>query len=106
MLLVKEGLGASGTSPIIHLGNPDDFLIEMRSGGGTGFNSGTITMQQRNGPAGAWTTYTIDGSNETWTAADRRRYVDGGCAIRFSADSSISDVDIWVEGRMVLRIES
>lgn len=102
MTILQVGLTASGTSPVFRMGNGSDFWVMMRSGGGTGFNGGTITMQFKPDAAGGFASYVIDGSTETWTGADKRRYIDGSGDFQFVADASISDVDIWVHGAEVL----
>ncbi len=107
MQLLKLGLAAGSTSPVFSVGNGCNFWVEMRSGGGTGFNGGTITMEATpDRGAAAFANYAIDGSAETWTAADKRRYVDGAAFYRFSAGANVSDVDIWVHGVNVLDVDA
>jgi hypothetical protein len=107
MMLLKETLGSSSTTNWFKVGPiRDGFTVEMLSGGGSGFNGGTITMQTRTGGTqGAGATahsYTIDGSVESWTAADKRRYLDGNAEFRFSSDGNINDVDIYVQGESII----
>lgn len=99
-MILKEGLGASGTTDWFMNNSPEQFEIEMLSGGGSGFNAGTITMQTRDKFGDSARTHVIDGANETWSAADKRRYEEAG-EFRFSADASISDVDITIRGGSV-----
>ncbi len=104
MQSLNVAFGASSTSNTFRVNGYGDFWVEMRSGGGTGFNSGTITMKSKNEPAGSFATYTIGAANETWTAADKRRYVDGAIDIQFTSDGSVSDVDIWFSGANVYKL--
>ncbi len=101
MDILATTLTASQTSDSFFVDHYDNYYVQMRDGGGTGFNGGTITMQSRPHASAGWDSYVIDGSAETWTDDDKRRYVDGGMEIRFVADASINDVDIWVAGNGV-----
>lgn len=104
MQALNVAFGASSTSNTFRVNSYGDFWVEMRSGGGAGFGGGTITMQSKPENGGSFATYTIDGAAETWTAADKRRYVDGGIDVRFVSDGSVSDVDIWFSGCHVVQV--
>lgn len=98
---VCTGLSASESTDALRLRTTGGALgsVQVVSGGGTGFNSGTVTIQASNdgtnwitlqSPLGDTLAFTGDGGAEIST---------GFAYVRATADASISDVDVMFHFR-------
>lgn len=91
------GLSASDTGEPIWLGGGWGVFINVSaaSGGGTGFNSGTLTIQVSNDNTNWSTLKDIHGTDVTFTATGSYELSTAAKYIRPSCDASISDVDVY-----------
>lgn len=89
------GLSASDTSQPIFMDGGSGLLlnVQVTSGGGTGFNAGTITVQVSNDGTNWATLKDVHGTAATFTAAGVAELSTGAQFIRLSCSASIGDVD-------------
>lgn len=92
------GLSASDTGQPIFMDGGAGLLCMAQafSGGGTGFNAGTITMQTSNDGTNWSTLKDVHGDNAAFTAAAVFELSTGAQFLRPSCDASIGDVDLIV----------
>lgn len=95
-LFTYIGLSASDTGQPIFLDGGQGLLLNVQafSGGGTGFNAGTLTIQVSNDNTNWATIKDIHGTDATFTAAGIYELSTGAQYLRPSCDASISDVDV------------
>jgi len=70
--------------------------VQVLDGGGSGFNSGTFTVQLSNDGTTWFTAKDINGNDVTFTANGGFEMSTGARFIRGSADGSIANVDMYV----------
>jgi hypothetical protein len=89
-------LSASDTSQPIFMDGGVGLLLAVQAsvGGGTGFNSGTLTVQVSNDNTNWSTVKDVHGTDATFTAAGALELSTGAQFIRVSCDASINDVDV------------
>jgi hypothetical protein len=90
------GVSASDTGQPIFMNGGVGILLSVHafSGGGTGFNAGTLTIQVSNDNTN-WSTITdLQGTDVAFTASGNSEISTGAQYIRPSCDASISDVDV------------
>jgi hypothetical protein len=90
------GLTANDNGDAVKLGDGWGLVscIQVFSGGGTGFNSGTVTIQVSNDGTNWATAKDIHGNDCTATAGALFELSVSAGYIRPSMDASISDVDV------------
>ena len=90
------GLSASDTGLPLHLGDGWGIFITVSaaSGGGTGFNSGTLTVQVSNDGTNYSTLKDIHGNDVAFTDTASFELSTAAAYIRPSCDASIGDVDV------------
>jgi len=91
------GLSASDTGEPLFLGGGWGVFmcVTAASGGGSGFNSGTLTIQVSNDGTNWATLKDIHGTDVTFTATGTFELSTAAKYIRASCDASISDVDVY-----------
>lgn len=96
--ILITGIGASETSDPIDLRRftGSHAAIQAEAGGGTGFNSGTLTVQRSNDKTNWHTAKDVAAADITFTAAGMAELLTGARYIRLSADASINDVDVTI----------
>jgi len=89
-------LSASDTGQPIFMDAGVGLLLNIQAvvGGGTGFNSGTMTIQVSNDGTNWNTIKDVHGTDVTFTAAGVAEISTGAQFIRPSGDASINDVDV------------
>ena len=83
----------NGESVLLNDGAGLACAVQCSVGGGTGFNSGTVTCQVSNDDTNWITAVNLQGVDVTFTAAGLSEISTGARYIRVIADSSIGDVD-------------
>ena len=89
---------ASDSTDPIFLDAGHGFLVNCSTvgGGGTGYNSGTITIQVSNDNTNWATLKDVHGTDAAFTAAGMFELSTGAQYIRLLADGSIGDVDVII----------
>jgi len=92
------GIGASETLTAIELVESRGLAVSVHAmdGGGTGFNSGTITIQISFDGTNYITAKDLLGTDVTFTADGYAEISTSAKKLRVVSDSSISDVDVFV----------
>jgi len=92
------GLTASDNGDKLSMANGYGLVgcVQAFSGGGTGFNSGTLTIQVSNDGTNWATLKDLQGTDVTFTAAGLTDFSTAAQFIRPSCDGSISDVDVII----------
>lgn len=98
---LKNALTASGATDAFQVTTSSEFWITVIDGGGTGFNSGTATVQQSFDNGTTWITFVADGSAVTFTSNDNLGFRGPSAYYRVLADASISDVDVHIDGKHI-----
>lgn len=96
LLYTVEAMGASDTAGPIRSRN-GGFLagaVQIVAGGGTGFNSGTVTVQASVDGTTWFPAKDVTGANMTFTADAYYEFSLAATYLRVSTDGSISDVDV------------
>lgn len=96
MKFTVTGMSASDSSqPLKMYGGAGVVLdVQILSGGGTGFNSGTMTIQVSNDNSNWATAKDTQGNDATATAAGHIEISTAARWIRALSDASIGDVDV------------
>lgn len=89
-------LSASDTGQPIFMDAGVGLLLNIQTldGGGSGYNTGTLTIQVSNDGTNWNTIKDVHGTDATFTANGVAEISTGAQLIRPSADASISDVDV------------
>lgn len=89
-------ISASDSSQPIFMDGGAGLLLNVSAvvGGGTGFNSGTLTVQVSNNNSDWGTLKDVHGTDAAFTAAGVFELSTGAQYIRVLADASINDVDV------------
>ena len=93
---VYTTLSASDTGQPVFMDAGVGLLLSVQAvvGGGTGFNSGTLTIQVSNDGTNWATIKDVHGNDAAFTAAGMVEISTGAQFIRPSCDASINDVDV------------
>jgi len=95
-LFTYTGLSASDTGQPIFMDGGSGLLLNVQavSGGGTGFNGGTLTLQVSNDGTNYATLKDVHGTDAEFTVAGIVELSTGAQFIRPLCDASIGDLDV------------
>ena len=101
MIQWATGLSTSQSTSAIDLRKSSTIWVSVIDGGGTGFNSGTATLQQSFDNGTTWISFVADGTAVTFTTNNNRKFDAPAGMYRLTNDGTVSDVDVYYDGASI-----